>query len=597
MSKTEPGEVAFVHIGNLLEDQLSKWQGGGRHPSGIAEYISNSDDSYRRMKKFSGQNIEVEIHSKKGRQIDRLVIRDFAEGMSFSDLENKFFRYFESRSGREEGAQVSGRFGTGGKAYAIMNFKLCWITSVKDGLENRAWFKWNSKKQEIAKGYNDGGYRNRSCKKPNGTVVELLDSIKVSHELVDLSDRVEKSTRIRHVLKQQKVVVRICKKHEDGSIPLRYTGPEGHIKQWEFGAPQNLCRDNADRPKLTLKYFEKPLGDDSFIDVSDGISSVADLEVAHYDGRPFSRYLNGSITLEKLRDSRAVRENRKGLEEGDDFTTEIEAFLKTCVYKAVSEIEEQQRQKERDRRLSASHEKMKELSKFLKKCDMQFRLQLKELRKRLVISDAQETDDNAGEKGKEIFRKPQPEDSSDSLIRGKWVVGHHGYGDGPGNGSGTPTFVVDPQGPDLAVKVGMRRETEAGERKTRQGLTVAMSDDQSVPDRPTFGEYDDPVSDRDMTSRGIVWINANHPLILKRREKSDDDPVFLEMVANYVLMVVAQYHANKQYEMESDDEKSDPMLLFRQHFFKLQRDLRGDSSIAYFDTEGVSPGVLSNAGV
>ena len=132
MSRVEPGEVAVVHYGNLLEDQLSKWQGGGRHPSGIAEYISNSDDSYRRMKKFSGQSIEVEIHSKKGRQIDRLVIRDFAEGMSFSDLENKFFHYFESRSGREDGAPVSGRFGTGGKAYAIMNFKHCWITSVKD---------------------------------------------------------------------------------------------------------------------------------------------------------------------------------------------------------------------------------------------------------------------------------------------------------------------------------------------------------------------------------------------------------------------------------------------------------------------------------
>ena len=33
---------------------------------------------------------------------------------------------------------------------------------------------------------------------------------------------------------------------------------------------------------------------------------------------------------------------------------------------------------------------------------------------------------------------------------------------------------------------------------------------------------------------------------LKRREKSDNDPVFLEMVANYVLMIVAQSQAQKQ---------------------------------------------------
>lgn len=112
-----------------------------------------------------------------------------------------------------------------------------------------------------------------------------------------------------------------------------------------------------------------------------------------------------------------------------------------------------------------------------------------------------------------------------------------------------------------------------------------MSDDESVPDRPVFGEYDDPVSDRDMVSKGIIWINANHPLILTRRERSDNDPVFLEMVANYVLMVVAQYHANKQYETEPDDEKSDPILLFRQKFFRLQRDLREDNSISYFDSE------------
>jgi hypothetical protein len=125
-----------VDWGKLLETQLERWQGGGSHGRGIAEYISNCDDSYRRLKKFHGKTIEVEIHSKRGRHIDKLVIRDFAEGMSYDNLENKFFKYFESASGRERGQPVTGRFGTGGKAYAIMNFESCWITSVKNGLEN-----------------------------------------------------------------------------------------------------------------------------------------------------------------------------------------------------------------------------------------------------------------------------------------------------------------------------------------------------------------------------------------------------------------------------------------------------------------------------
>src|ERR1043165_7226016 len=120
---TEQSEV-YVNYGKLLEDNLKKWQGGSQHIRGIGEYITNSDDSYRRQKKFSEREIFVEIHSerKNGRRLDKLVIRDFAEGMSREDLDSKFFRYFESHAGREAGFQVTGQFGTGGKAYAIMNF-------------------------------------------------------------------------------------------------------------------------------------------------------------------------------------------------------------------------------------------------------------------------------------------------------------------------------------------------------------------------------------------------------------------------------------------------------------------------------------------
>jgi hypothetical protein len=114
-----------------------------------------------------------------------------------------------------------------------------------------------------------------------------------------------------------------------------------------------------------------------------------------------------------------------------------------------------------------------------------------------------------------------------------------------------------------------------------------MSDDPNIAeqDRRVFGEFDDPVDDRDMVSKGIIWINANHPTIVERRTKNENDPVFLEMVANYVLMIVAQYHAQRQYDAEPDEEKSDPILLFRQKFFKLERDLREDNQISYFATD------------
>ena len=588
MSTINKSDEVYINVGNMLEAQLERWRGGRSHGRGIAEYITNSDDSYRRLRKFSDQKIEVEIHSRRGRHIDKLVIRDFAEGMSLEDFENKFFLYFESASGRQHGELVSGQFGTGGKAYAIMNFQHCWITSVKDGLENKAWFKWDPKRKKILRDYTKGGYRNKRVKKPNQTVVELENSVKSTQDLTDLVLGLERIARIRHVLKNQKISVRLHKKSKHEALILEYTEPRNPLKTWKFPVPKELQDGEVASPVLTLRYFQRPLDKDSFIDVTDSISSVADLEVSGYDGRPFSKYFNGSLTLKKLLNSSAVKENRKGLEEGDDLTEAIENFLKESVYKAVPEVEDEQRKKERERRLTASNEKMKELSKFLKRCELNFKRELKELKKRCSTTDNPDIDEEGDDTTGETYRKPTPNDPPESLIKGRWVEKIH-QGNG-GRKPGNPVFIPDEKGGDVAVRVGSRTSTTTQPRKTRQGLHVLMSDDLNIPeeDRPIFGEFDDPVSDRDMVTKGIIWINANHPRIVDRRTKNENDPMFLEMVANYVLIVVAQHQVQKQYDAEPDEEKSDPMLLFREKFFRLQWDLIEDDEITYFETDAAA---------
>ncbi|PYJ82627.1 MAG: hypothetical protein DME22_18140 [Verrucomicrobia bacterium] len=471
-----------------------------------------------------------------------------------------------------------------------MNFKHCWITSVKDRFESKAWFKWDSTRKRIVRDYNKDGYKNHPVNKPNQTIVELHDSLRVNQDLMELIGCLEKLPRIRHVVKNQKVTIRLYKKREDTQIQLKYVEPSNPVKVWTFAAPDELCGAEQQKPVLILQYFQKPLGEDNFIDLSDGISSVADERVDKFDGRPFSKYFNGSLTLGKLRDSSAVKENRKVLEGGDDLTDAIEAFIKECVFKAVSEVEEEQRRKERERRLNASNEKMKELSKFLRKCDLNFKRELRELKKRAITNPAERQIEDDEEEGEQpIYRKPTESDVPETLVRGRWVK--HELGNGHGRPNGKPQFISDDEGPDLAVLVGSprSRSTSTERRKTREGLRVLMSDDLNIPDtdRRIFGEFDDPVDDRDMVAKGIVWINANHPTIVERRTKSENDPVFLEMVANYVLMVVAQYHAQKQYDAEPEQEKSDPILLFRQKFFKFQRDLRQDTEITYFDVDSV----------
>jgi len=475
-----------------------------------------------------------------------------------------------------------------------MNFHHCWITSVKDGLENKAWFKWDPKRKKILRDYTKGGYRNKRVKKPNQTVVELEDSIKSTQDLMELVLGLERLPRIRHVLKNHKISVRLHKKSEDENVALEYTEPRNPLKTWQFPVPKELQDGETTPPMLTLRYFQRPLRDkESFIDVTDSIFSVADLDVSKYDGRPFSKYFNGSLTLKKLLNSSAVKENRKGLEEGDDLTDAIEAFLKDCVYKTVSEVEEEQRKKEQERRLTASNAKMKELSKFLKRCELNFKRELKELKKRCSTTNESNLIDDDEEAAGETYRKPTPDDPPETLLRGRWVAKIH-----EGNGTqtpGTPVFVPDVKGSDFAVRVGARTSTTTQPRKIREGLRVLMSDDASLPqdERPIFGEFDDPVSDRDMLTKGIIWINANHPRIVARRMKSENDPVFLEMVANYVLIVVAQHQVQKQYEAEPDEEKSDPMLLFRQRLFKLQRDLIEDEQITYFESEAAAEPTLA----
>jgi len=512
--------------------------------------------------------------------------------MSYKELEEKFFQYFESFSGREKGEKVTGRFGTGGKAYAIMNFRHCWITSVQNGKECKAWFKWDSVNKEIIKGYDNGGYKNKTTGNPNGTTIELESSIKVTHQFQDFIVLLEKLARIRHILKSQQVLFRINRKGSVEEILLEYSEPDPKkaIKVCNFPLPYSLRNEDGLNNTLVLRYYERPIGEDAFIDLTDGISSVADLIVSDFDGRPFSKYINGSLTIDRLLNSNAVKENRRGLEEGDDLTEEIENFIREKVREVINEVEELQRNLDKQRRINAANEKLNELSKFLSKQDLKFKLELKELKKRFTKTDSfptteeTELEQNFQINDQTVYRKATEEDPEEILIKGTWIIKTGQGGDGPNPPPGMPEFIPNDNGDDFAVKVGAKRKISSQEKRTKQGLQVLFSNDPDNPDCPTFKEYDDPVSDRDLVSKGIIWINAVHPIIIKFGNEKINDAVRNENIANFVLMIVAQYYAQKETEVQTEDEQADPLLLFRKHFFRLQIELRADNEIAYFES-------------
>jgi len=519
--------------------------------------------------------------------IDKLIIEDYAEGMSHDDLESKFFQYFDSYSGRDRGEKVSGKFGTGGKAYAIMNFRHCWIISRKDGKECKAWFKWDSEQKSILYGYDKGGHINKIINEPNGTTVILEDSLQVKSNLEELANLVEKSTRNRHVLKNQEVSYVIYRKKQKFELMLSYLEPldENAAKIWEFLLPPILTESQTNSDILKIKFYEQPLSDDkNIIDVSDGISSVADYRLKDIDSRSFSKHLFGNITVSMLYSSPAVKENRKGLEEGNDLTVELEAFLKDKISKIVDEIEVQQKVKEKVQRQEEANKKLNELSKFLNKQNLNFKLQLNELKKKfsITVEPSEQPDPEPEDGDTASYRKPIPEDPDETKIKGRWIIKTDG--ESGGGSKGKPEFLPEENGEDEAVRVDLKQPRKFQPKAEKRGLQVLMSNDESNPDSPILSEYEEPIVDRDLERKGIIWVNSLHPIIKANRENKNS-VVFLETVSNFVLVVIAQYFAQKEFEVQPESELEEPLMIFRKHYFKLHKDIHMDDTISYFENE------------
>ncbi len=88
---------------------------------GIVELVTNSDDSYRRLSgKGIGRNgkILISVCREKGGLCKRLIVEDFAEGMTKEEL-GKAIIFGAEVSGITEGKSVRGLFGRGLKETII----------------------------------------------------------------------------------------------------------------------------------------------------------------------------------------------------------------------------------------------------------------------------------------------------------------------------------------------------------------------------------------------------------------------------------------------------------------------------------------------
>jgi hypothetical protein len=180
-------ELANATIKNLID--------------GIVELITNADDSYKRMennKEHTTGEIEVYVNRKKGGICEKLIVRDYAEGMT-QDTLKKAIEFASETSGYEKTKTVRGLFGRGLKE-TIVALGRGQITTVKDN-KMCSTSLWSDKKTKRSL-YDDEQLEDIcDTKEKNGTEVNITiqnESIKIP-EFDNFKDQLSKHQALRDI--------------------------------------------------------------------------------------------------------------------------------------------------------------------------------------------------------------------------------------------------------------------------------------------------------------------------------------------------------------------------------------------------------------
>ena len=140
---------------------------------GIVELVTNSDDSYRRLEEkgiYREGKISIYVCREKGGICKKLIVEDFAEGMSVDEL-NRAIIFGAETSGITEGRSVRGIFGRGLKE-TIIALGEGKIISRKNGVvaRTRLWLDKEKKKPQ----YDDEMLsETKITNEPDGTKIDI----------------------------------------------------------------------------------------------------------------------------------------------------------------------------------------------------------------------------------------------------------------------------------------------------------------------------------------------------------------------------------------------------------------------------------------
>lgn len=345
-----------LRINQRIAEQLSKVTVKNL-PDGIVELVTNSDDSYKRLEekgtRVNGE-IKIYVNRKKGGICEKLVVKDYAEGMTKEELENAL-EFAGATSGFESGKGVRGLFGRGlketlialgeGEIRTVKNEKLC---------RTKLWFDKKIKKWQ----YDDELlHAEQETTEVNGTEIDIKitkENIKIP-EFPTFKKQLSKHYALRDINRSKVRRVRLIfedikrgSKHE-GEINFSYPEAkkvkEEEIKLPSYGDKVNIIIYESSIPLDSPRY--NPYGLAGILIKTRG--AILDNQLFKFDNDPAGRYFFGEAICDGLEErvrrgeTEIIDPNRAGLEWRHEYcqalSSSIEKVLEPLVVKKKKDLE------------------------------------------------------------------------------------------------------------------------------------------------------------------------------------------------------------------------------------------------------------------
>lgn len=335
----------------------------------IAELLTNSDDSYRRLE---NQNIDsnkekviyIELKKEKRKSEDNsdsyvLSVTDNAEGMTLETLERIFGTYGEDNAG---GTQLHARgiFGQGASDVLRASAKekrTALIETIKDNSVSKLYYNMdenltpiiNTEKVELSENrLND--YRNNLRIPQNGTKISfgIPANVKFTDKIKDnLAELIAKYPSFRYLLNQ-----------DNRKIIYVYEGKETIIssKEYQFKDENEIVKERfpfiyegkSIDCELKLYLNENKKNDETNIIVCDENYSVFDNTMFDFQNYPSAQVVSGELIIKGLYNlcyehlnaeepDAIVRDNRTGFDTKNSFYIKLNKEIAPKIQEVLNE--------------------------------------------------------------------------------------------------------------------------------------------------------------------------------------------------------------------------------------------------------------------